>query len=51
MSDGQRQRIGITGARYYEADVLVFDKVPNALYGITGKVIMDAIHDFNRQKL
>ena len=50
LSGGQRQRIGIARAIYHEADVLVFDEATSALDGITEKIIMDAIHDFNGQK-
>ncbi|MDF1589753.1 MAG: ABC transporter ATP-binding protein [Gammaproteobacteria bacterium] len=50
LSGGQRQRIGIARALYHEASVLVFDEATSALDGITEKVIMDAIHDFNGQK-
>lgn len=50
LSGGQRQRIGIARALYHEAEVLVFDEATSALDGITEKIIMDAIHDFNGQK-
>jgi HlyD family secretion protein len=50
LSGGQRQRIGIARALYNEASVLVFDEATSALDGITEKIIMDAIHDFNGQK-
>lgn len=50
LSGGQRQRIGIARALYHEASVLVFDEATSALDGITEKIIMDAIHDFNGQK-
>lgn len=50
LSGGQRQRIGIARALYHEADILVFDEATSALDGITEKIIMDAIHDFNGQK-
>ena len=50
LSGGQRQRIGIARALYHEANVLVFDEATSALDGITEKIIMDAIHDFNGQK-
>ena len=50
LSGGQRQRIGIARALYNEAEVLVFDEATSALDGITEKVIMNAIHDFNGKK-
>jgi HlyD family secretion protein len=50
LSGGQRQRIGIARALYNEAKVLVFDEATSALDGITEKIIMEAIHDFNGQK-
>jgi HlyD family secretion protein len=50
LSGGQRQRIGIARALYNEADVLIFDEATSALDGISEKIIMEAIHDFNGQK-
>jgi ATP-binding cassette, subfamily B, bacterial PglK len=50
LSGGQRQRIGIARALYNEADVLVFDEATSALDGVTEKIIMEAIHDFNGKK-
>ena len=50
LSGGQRQRLGIARALYHEANILIFDEATSALDGITEKVIMDAIHDFNGQK-
>lgn len=50
LSGGQRQRIGIARALYHEASVLVFDEATSALDGISEKIIMEAIHDFNGQK-
>jgi HlyD family secretion protein len=50
LSGGQRQRIAIARALYNEAAVLVFDEATSALDGITEKIIMEAIHDFNGQK-
>ncbi|MDA8865590.1 ABC transporter ATP-binding protein/permease [Gammaproteobacteria bacterium] len=50
LSGGQRQRIGIARALYDEAEVLVFDEATSALDGITEKIIMDAINDFNGKK-
>ena len=50
LSGGQRQRIGIARALYHEAEVLVFDEATSALDGITEKIVMDAIHEFNGKK-
>lgn len=50
LSGGQRQRIGIARALYSEANVLIFDEATSALDGITEKIIMEAIHDFNGKK-
>ncbi|WBA13979.1 ABC transporter ATP-binding protein [Salinivibrio proteolyticus] len=50
LSGGQRQRIGIARALYQDASVLVFDEATSALDGITEKLIMEAINDFNGRK-
>ncbi|MBL4287578.1 ABC transporter ATP-binding protein [Vibrio fluvialis] len=50
LSGGQRQRIAIARALYQDASVLVFDEATSALDGITEKLIMDAINDFNGRK-
>jgi len=50
LSGGQRQRIGIARALYNDASVLIFDEATSALDGVTEKLIMDAIHDFNGEK-
>ncbi|MBR7887586.1 ABC transporter ATP-binding protein [Marinomonas sp. A79] len=50
LSGGQRQRIGIARALYNDAKILVFDEATSALDGITEKMIMSAISDFNGKK-
>lgn len=50
LSGGQRQRIGIARALYDDAEVLILDEATSALDGITEKLVMDAIHDFNGNK-
>lgn len=50
LSGGQRQRIAIARALYFGADILVFDEATSALDGITEKMIMDAVHDFQGSK-
>ena len=47
---GQRQRIGIARALYYDSDILVFDEATSALDGITEKTVMEAIQDFKGKK-
>ena len=50
ISGGQRQRLGIARALYYDADILVFDEGTSSLDGISEKKIMDAVHDLSNQK-
>jgi len=50
ISGGQRQRLGIARALYYDADILVFDEGTSSLDGISEKKIMDAVHDLTGQK-
>ena len=50
LSGGQRQRIAIARALYLGGDILIFDEATSALDGITEKMIMDAVHDFQGSK-
>lgn len=50
LSGGQRQRLGIARALYNDASVLVFDEATSALDGLTEKLIMESINEFQGKK-
>ena len=50
ISGGQKQRLGIARALYYDADLIVFDEGTSSLDGISEKKIMNAVHDLASQK-
>jgi ABC-type multidrug transport system fused ATPase/permease subunit len=50
LSGGQRQRIGIARALYNDPGVLVLDEATSALDGITENVVMEALHQFSRDR-
>src|SRR5690606_18505721 len=43
LSGGRRQRIGIAGALYKQAEVIILDEAPSALDNATEQAVMDAI--------
>lgn len=48
LSGGQRQRIGIARALYHKPQVLILDEATSALDNETEKVVMDAVHNLNK---
>jgi len=50
LSGGQRKRIGIARALYYNPSVFVFDEATSALDGITEDAILEAIHSLAHKK-
>ena len=51
VSGGEKQRIGIARALYYNREIYIFDEATNALDETTEKKILENIKNYSKNKM